>query len=70
MTENVISVTTRRMGRPSLKVTPVLVRLPEGMPERIDAIAGKNKRAEFIREAVEKEVKRREREASKDGAKP
>ncbi|WP_375274486.1 YlcI/YnfO family protein [Methylorubrum thiocyanatum] len=41
---------------------PTLVRLPEGVPERIDAVAGKNRRAEFIREAVERELKRRERQ--------
>lgn len=57
------------MGRPPLNVKPVLVRLPDGTPERIDAIAGKNKRAEFIREAVEAELKRREKAAkSGDGA--
>jgi len=49
-----------RMGRPSLNVKPVIVRLPEGVPERIDAIVGKQKRAAFIREAVENELKRRE----------
>jgi metal-responsive CopG/Arc/MetJ family transcriptional regulator len=37
--------------------------LPDGFAERIDAIAGKNRRAEFIREAVERELKRRERTA-------
>ncbi len=31
------------------------------MPERIDALVGKNKRAEFIRQAVEAELKRREK---------
>jgi metal-responsive CopG/Arc/MetJ family transcriptional regulator len=50
------------MGRPPLKVKPILVRLPEGMPERIDALVGKNKRAEFIRRAVETELDRREKE--------
>lgn len=49
------------MGRPPLNVKPMLVRLPEGMAERIDAVAGENKRAEFIREAVEKELKRQEK---------
>lgn len=49
------------MGRPSLDVKPMLVRLGEGVAERIDAVAGKKKRAEFIREAVEAELKRRER---------
>lgn len=56
-----LSVISAPVGRPSLGVKPTLVRLPEGVPERIDAIAGPNKRAEFIREAVEKELKRRER---------
>ncbi len=49
------------MGRPPLKVKPILVRLPEGMPERIDALVGKNKRADFIRKAVEAELDRREK---------
>lgn len=49
------------MGRPSLNVRPVVVRLPEGIAERIDAVAGKNRRGEFIREAVERELRRRER---------
>ena len=44
-----------------MNVTPTLVRLPAGVAERIDKIAGKGRRAEFIREAVEKELKRRER---------
>jgi hypothetical protein len=55
------SVTTRRMGRPPLKVKPMLVRLPEGTAEKIDALVGPQKRAEFISEAVERELKRRER---------
>jgi len=52
------------MGRPPLKVKPILVRLPEGMPERIDALVGKNKRAEFIRQAVEAELSKREEDKS------
>lgn len=56
-----ISDSPSLVGRPSLGVKATLVRLPEGMPERIDALVGLNKRAEFIREAVEKELKRRER---------
>ncbi|MQW90131.1 hypothetical protein GHJ82_25675 [Sinorhizobium saheli] len=52
------------MGRPPLKVKPILVRLPDGVPERIDALVGKMKRAEFIREAVLKELERRERAAA------
>ena len=44
-----------------MNVKPILVRLPEGTAEKIDEIAGKNRRAEFIREAIEREIKRRER---------
>lgn len=47
-----------------MKVKPILVRLPEGMPERIDALVGKNKRAEFIRQAVEAELSKREEDKS------
>lgn len=61
MTEIPIPVIQQRMGRPPLKVKAMPVRLPDGMAERIDAVAGKNRRAEFIREAVERELKRRER---------
>lgn len=53
------------MGRPSLKVRATIVRLSEGMPERIEALVGPNKMSEFIREAVERELQRREAEAKK-----
>lgn len=47
------------MGRPPIgKITKVT--LPDGVPERIDAVAGKNRRAEFIREATLAELERRE----------
>jgi len=49
------------MGRPPMQVRPTVVRLAEDALARIDAIAGPNKRAEFIREAVERELKRREK---------
>jgi len=45
-----------------MDVKPMLVRLPEGMAEQIDALAGPGKRAEFIRDAVEREIKRRSRQ--------
>ncbi len=45
-----------------MNVKPMLVRLPEGMAERIDELAGPNRRAEFIREAIEREIKRRQRQ--------
>lgn len=43
-----------------MKVKGTQVRLPIGVPERIDMIMGPNKRAEFIRDAVERELERRE----------
>lgn len=49
-----------------MNVKPMLVRLPKGMAERIDEIAGPNRRAEFIREALERELERREREDSQN----
>lgn len=61
MTLALDSGTNRRMGRPPLKrnVETVVsaVRLPADMVARIDAIAGPNKRGEFIRKAVEKALK-------------
>ena len=48
------------MGRPPLKVKTTVVRLPEGMGERIDSLVGKQRRAAFIRELVEREVERLE----------
>jgi metal-responsive CopG/Arc/MetJ family transcriptional regulator len=54
------------MGRPPLKrnvdTVVTTIRLTATVAARIDAIAGPNKRSDFIREAVEKELKRRERE--------
>ena len=41
------------------------VRFREGAFERIDALAGPNKRAEFIRKVVEAEVIRQERAKAK-----
>jgi Arc/MetJ-type ribon-helix-helix transcriptional regulator len=60
-----ISVNKPRMGRPPLYVKPMVVRLPEGVPERIDAVVGEHKRAEFIREAVELLLAKRETKAQR-----
>lgn len=51
-----------RMGRPPLGVKTTVVRLPEGLAERIDDLIGPNRRAKFIREIVEREVERLEGE--------
>lgn len=61
MTRLPISDSPRRMGRPPMNVTPILVRLPADVPDRIDALVGKNKRAQFIREAVEKALEEAEK---------
>lgn len=65
MTDFPISVSAKRMGRPKLDVKPTLVRLREGAAERIDALIGKQRRSEFIRDAIEKELLRLERQARK-----
>jgi hypothetical protein len=49
-----------RVGRPPLNVRPTQVRLSEETLKRIEALVGKNRMAQFIREAVERELKRRE----------
>lgn len=56
-----ISAKPRGMGRPALNVKPTVVRLPAEAIERIEALVGKNQMAAFIREAVERELKRREK---------
>lgn len=48
------------MGRPPLNVKSTHVRLPDGVAERIDALLGPGRRAEFIRDAVLAELERRE----------
>lgn len=53
------------MGRPPLNVTPTQIRLSEKTKERIDALIGSGSRAEFIRDAIDRELTRRERELKK-----
>ena len=57
------------MGRPPLakddETKPTLVRLTSDTRMRIEAVAGPNRMAVFIREAIENELKRREREKPK-----
>ena len=48
------------MSRRPTNTVVISTRLPEGMPERIDAIAGPGRRAEFIREAIEQLLARTE----------
>ncbi len=66
MTQIPISVSGKRMGRPPLDkasdTKPTLVRLTGEQRQRIEALVGPNRMAVFIREAVENELERRERE--------
>lgn len=51
------------VGRIKINDEQTPARFPEGTLARIDAVLeGKEKRSDFIREAVEKELKRRERD--------
>lgn len=61
LTDKAISLTPKRMGRESLGVVGVYVWLFGGQRERIDALVGKQARSDFIRKAIEAELKRRER---------
>lgn len=49
-----------RMGRPPLNMKIVPVRLPPEVVAKVDALVGTYGRAKFIREAVERELERRE----------
>lgn len=49
------------MGRPPLGNKPTLVRLSEEVRERIRELVGDSGMAQFIREAIERELKRREK---------
>jgi predicted DNA-binding protein len=64
-----MAVSVVRMGRPPLKqqirTRKTTIRLPEDLFQRIEAVAGQNRMAEFTREAIERELERRERAAKK-----
>lgn len=54
------------MGRPPLNVKLTGVRLSESVKKRITALVGARRMAEFIREAVENELSRREKSPKPD----
>ena len=61
MTDLLISAKPRRMGRKQINHEQTPARVPEGTLARIDAtLADGDKRSDFIREAVERELERRE----------
>lgn len=62
MTEIILRATTRPMGRPPLKrnaeTVVTTIRLTADVTERIDEIAGPNKRGEWIRNLITRELAR------------
>ena len=70
-THKLISVSSTRMGRRKLWAEDMVARFPEGTFERIKAaLVGKEDRTDFVHEAVERELKRRERDQKKRPADP
>lgn len=66
-TENLISVIPAKVGRKKRWAEDMQARFPEGTFERIQAVLeGKEDRTDFVREAVERELKRRERAKQRD----
>lgn len=62
LTELVISTIPSRVGRKQINHEQTPARFAEGTLARIDALLNeKEKRSDFIREAVEREINRRER---------
>jgi hypothetical protein len=53
------------MGRPPLNVKPTQVRLSADLRARIEAMVGKQRMGQFLREAAEAELARREAEGGK-----
>lgn len=72
LTALMAAATHTRMGRPPLRsemtTVKTTVRLSSDVHERVEAVAGKNRMALFIREAIERELERREKlaRASRD----
>lgn len=67
MTQEPISVTTVTVPKAKLEDI-TMVRFKAGVLDRIDAVAGKNCRAKFIREVVEAELQKREKRKPSKGA--
>lgn len=72
MTQLLVSDIPRRMGRKKQWAEDMQARFPEGTFDRIAALLeGKEDRTDFVRAAVEREIKRRERTQRHPGpAKP
>jgi len=55
------------MGRPPLGMKPTTIRLSAETIQRIEALVGNRRLALFVREAVENELQRHEKEEGKTG---
>ena len=70
LTQNLVATTHRRVGRKRINAPDsdkMTARFPEGTLDRIKAVLRKSEpQSAFIREAVERELERREAETSKD----
>lgn len=66
LTLNVVSDIPRRMGRKKQWSEDMQARFAAGTFDRIaDVLIGEEDRTDFVRDAVEREIKRRERTAAK-----
>lgn len=62
LTENVICDSSRRVGRKMLWPDKIVAPLPKGSLARMAAVLGPEEdKTDFLREAVERELKRREK---------
>jgi hypothetical protein len=60
LTESVVNETPRKMGRTMLYPVRITLPLAEGVTERLDAlVVPPETRLDIIREAIEREIKRR-----------
>jgi len=66
LTKNVISPIIRPVGRKKINDEQTPARFPAGTLDRIDRVLEpKEKRSDLIREAVDREISRRERKTGK-----
>ena len=66
MTRAAKAIIGSRMGRPTLNVRETKVYLTDDLIDRVKALVGTYGMSKFIREAVERELERRESESSRD----
>lgn len=67
MTENHVHVITRGVGRTKLWHENINLTLPKGAKARMDSVLAEGEdRLDMIREAIDKEVRRRERTKPKN----